>query len=60
MNERELEVVHTFNPATQSVEDYSYPRPGKVNAKTALKLLELQFCSDKKKASLCRVYLGIM
>ncbi len=51
MNEEAVEVVHTFNPSSQSVEDYSYPRPGKHNAKSELKLLVLKF-SEGQQASL--------
>lgn len=40
--------MHTFNPVSQSVEDYAYSRPGKRNATSALKLLELTFTSDEE------------
>ena len=47
MDEKGVEVVHAFNPATQTVEDYNFPRPGKVNAKSILKLLVLKFAEKK-------------
>lgn len=43
MNEEGVEVIHTFNPVSQSIEDYFYPRPGKMNAKSVLKLLVMKF-----------------
>lgn len=45
-----VEIVHTFNPTCQSVEDHSYPRPGKKNANSVLKLLVLKF-SENQQAS---------
>ena len=48
VNEGGVEIVHTFNPISQSVEDYAYSRPGKRNAISALKLLELTFSSDEE------------
>lgn len=43
VNEEGVEVIHTFNPVSQSIEDYFYPRPGKMNAKSVLKLLVMKF-----------------
>lgn len=52
--------MHTFNPASQSVEDYFYPRPGKNNAKTTLKLLVLK-CDDTREASvLCHDTISLL
>lgn len=48
VNEEDVEVLHTFNPVTQTVEDYMYPRPGKTNAKSVLKLLMLKYGTEEK------------
>ena len=50
VHEEEVEVVHTFDPASQLVEDYYYPHPAKNNAKTRLKLLVFQ-CGSNHEAS---------
>ncbi len=42
VNEEGVEIVHSFNPVSQTVEDYCYPRPGGKNAKSVLKLLVLK------------------
>ncbi len=31
MDETAVETVNTFNPSTQQLDTYSYPRPGTVN-----------------------------
>lgn len=46
-------MLHTFNPLVHSVEDYPYPRPGKMNANSVLKLLELTFHGVDEQARLC-------
>lgn len=48
MNEEGVEIVHVFNPVSQKVEDHSYPRPGKKNAKSVLKLLAVKFSDDQQ------------
>lgn len=50
VNEEEVEIVHTFNPASESVEEFLYPRPGNSNATSVLKLLVLRF-SESREAS---------
>lgn len=42
-----METVQTFNPACQSLDEYLYPRPGKMNAKSVLKLLVLSFSENQ-------------
>ena len=39
-------IVQTFNPSSQGVEKYSYPKAGQKNASTSLKLLEFKFSDD--------------
>ncbi len=43
-----VEVVHTFNPSNQTVEDYKYPRPGSTNAPSTLRLLEFTLDQERK------------
>jgi len=50
VDETEVEEVHTFNPSTQDVEHYRYPRPGNRNTTSTLKLLEFQFSSSSELA----------
>ena len=51
MDETDVEVVHTFNPSTQTVEDYKYPRPGSKNAPSKLRLLQFTIDEDRKVSS---------
>ena len=43
MDEKGVEVVHTFNPSSHGIENYCYPKAGTKNASSALKLLEFSF-----------------
>ena len=48
VDETDVEVVHTFNPSTQTVDDYKYPRPGSKNAPSKLRLLEFTVDEHRK------------
>ena len=47
VDEGGVELVYTFDPASQVVDDYRYPRPGKQNAKSTLKLLTLKYTASQ-------------
>ena len=46
VDEKDVGIVQTFNPSSQAVEKYSYPRAGQKNAVTSLKLVEFKFSED--------------
>ena len=48
VDEKEVGIVQTFNPSSQAVEKYSYPRAGQKNAVTSLKLVEFKFSEDSE------------
>ncbi len=43
-----MEVVHTFNPSNQTIEDYKCPRPGSTNAPSTFRLLEFTLDQERK------------
>ena len=48
VDEKDVGIVQTFNPSSQAVEKYSYPRAGQKNAATSLKLVEFKYSEDGK------------
>ena len=47
MDETDVCVAHTFNPSSQTVEDYNYPFPGSKNATSTLKLLNFSLSNGQ-------------
>ena len=52
VNEMDVRVFHTFNPSSQTIEDYNYPFPGSKNATSSLKLLKFSFDNEKVRGDL--------
>ena len=52
VDEKDVGIVQTFNPSSQGVEKYSYPKAGQKNASTSLKLLEFKFSEDGEVSSI--------
>ena len=46
VDETDVETVHTFNPSSQKIEEYFYPKAGTKNALSSLKLLEFSFSEN--------------
>jgi hypothetical protein len=58
VNEKDVGIVQTFNPSSQAVEKYSYPRAGQKNAVTSLKLVEFKFSEDGEVSDIKSIYVG--
>lgn len=46
VNEKDVEIVHTFNPSSQEIDEYCYPKPGRKNASSTLKLIEFRYSEN--------------
>lgn len=52
VDETDVETVHTFNPSSQRIEEYSYPKAGTKNALSSLKLVEFSFSENGEVSSI--------
>ena len=46
VDEKGVEIMKTFDPSSQEVQEYRYPRPGSQNAQSVLRLLKVTLAPD--------------